>query len=125
MGTTREGVTDMTSQDLPADRRVIVLERFEKRTRATIRPLLTKKVIAEHKRNPIGDHSDNLKRVLNYFRRSTTLTPYVLICTRPFREWRIARLSGERDTGPAFVDEETSAPKPRRCTPYSRSASKK
>ena len=94
----------MTNQELPVDRNAIVLARFDSRIRAAIRPLLTKKVIAEHKRDPLGDHSDALKRVLNYFRRSTTLTPYVLICTKPFCEWRVARLSGERGKAPGFID---------------------
>jgi|SRR6516165_546694 branched-chain amino acid transport system permease protein len=94
----------MTKQELSIDRSAIALARFEARTRAAIRPLLTKKVIAEHKRNPLGDHGDALKRVLNYFRRSTTLTLYVLVCTKPFREWRLARLSGERGKAPTFID---------------------
>jgi len=94
----------MKAHGLPPDRNVIALERFEARTRASIRPLLTKKVIAEHKRNPLGDHSDALKRVLNHLRRSSTLTPYVLVCTKPFREWRLAQLSGERGKAPTFID---------------------
>ena len=94
----------MTNQELQADRNAIAVARFDSRVRAAVRPLLTKKVIAEHKRNPLGDHSDGLKRVLNYFRRSTTLTPYVLFCTKPFCEWRVARLSGERGKAPGFID---------------------
>ena len=94
----------MTKQELPADRSAIALARFDARTRLVIRPLLTKKVIAEHRRNPLGDHSDALKRVLNYLRRSNMLTPYVVICTKPFREWRLARLSGERGKAPTLIE---------------------
>jgi hypothetical protein len=94
----------VTNQELPADRSAIALARFDARTRVAIRPLLTKKLLAEHKRNPLGDHSDSLKRVLNYLRRSTTLTPYVVVCTVPFREWRLARLGGERGTAPTFIE---------------------
>ena len=97
----------MTTHELLRDRSVIAVERFEARTRASIRRLLTKKTIAEHKRNPLGDHSDALKRVLNYLRRSSTLTPYVLVCTKPFREWRLAQLSGERGKAPTFIDAPT------------------
>lgn len=95
----------MSNQELPADRNAIALARFEKRTRIAIRPLLTKKVIAEHRRDPLGDHSDPLKRVLNYLRRSTELTPYVIVCTKPFREWRLARMSGVRGKPPSFIDQ--------------------
>jgi branched-chain amino acid transport system permease protein len=94
----------MTSQKLPADRSAIALAHFEARTRIAIRPLLTREVIADHGRDPLGDHSDALKRVLNYLRRSATLTPYVLVCIKPFREWRLARLSGERGKAPTLIE---------------------
>jgi branched-chain amino acid transport system permease protein len=94
----------MAKQELPADRSAIALARFDARTRAALRPLLTKKLLAEHRRNPLGDHGDALKRVLNYFRRSLTLTPYVVVYTEPFREWRLARLSGERGKPPTLID---------------------
>jgi hypothetical protein len=56
--------------------------------------------------DPRGLHSDTLQRVLNYFRRSSGLSPYVVICTQPFREWRVARLTGVRGQAPVFVDEQ-------------------
>jgi branched-chain amino acid transport system permease protein len=92
-------------ETLAADAEAIVLGMWDKRMRAAIRPLLTKKVIEEHRRDPAGSHSDALKRVLNYFRRSAGLPPYVIVCTEPFREWRVARLSGARGIPPSFVDE--------------------
>lgn len=96
----------MNDQAAPAiDNAAIALEMWDKRMRAAIRPLLTKKIIAEHRRDPTGHHGDTLKRVLNYFRRSPGLPPYVIVCTRPFREWRVARLSGVRGQPPNFVDE--------------------
>jgi hypothetical protein len=33
------------------------------------------------------------------------LPPYVIVCTQPFREWRVALLSGTRGKLPSFVDE--------------------
>jgi branched-chain amino acid transport system permease protein len=96
---------NVTHRDLPADRGAVALARFEERTRLAIRPLITKKVIAEHRRDPLGDHSDTLKRVLNYLRRASALAPYVIVCTKPFREWRVARMSGERGKAPNLLDE--------------------
>jgi branched-chain amino acid transport system permease protein len=87
------------------DRGAIAQQRFDLRVRGAVRPLITKELIAEHERNPLGNHSDALKRVLNYVRRSPASTPYVLVCTKPFREWRLARVSGERGKAPAFIDE--------------------
>jgi branched-chain amino acid transport system permease protein len=92
---------------VPADRNETALETWERRTGEAIRPLLTKRLIAEHRRDPTGFHSDALQRVLNYFRRSVRLGRYVVVCTRPFKEWRVARLTGEPGRAPAFVDDRT------------------
>jgi branched-chain amino acid transport system permease protein len=89
------------------DRDSVVLARWERRMRLAICDLLTGQVIAEHQRDPRGDHSDTLKRVLNYFRRSSTLTPYAVICTQPYRQWRVAQLSGVRGHGPVLDDDRT------------------
>jgi branched-chain amino acid transport system permease protein len=88
------------------DRATIALARWDARTRAAVRGLLSKDIIAEHQRDPRGHHSDTLERVLDYFRRSSVLTPYVVICTKPYREWRVARISGVRGQAPVFVDEQ-------------------
>jgi hypothetical protein len=94
----------MTTKELPADRSELAVMRFDARVRDRVRALLTQEIIDEHARAPLGEHSDGLKRVLNYLRRSSSLTPYVLVCTKPFREWRIARLSGKRGKTPIFID---------------------
>lgn len=88
-----------------ADRNKIAFARWDKRIRESVRPLLTKKLIAEHKRDPMGLHSDALNRVLSYFRRPNRLERYVIICTRPFKQWRVARVSGMAGQGPMFADE--------------------
>jgi branched-chain amino acid transport system permease protein len=91
----------------PTDRNQIAFERWDKRMRESLRPLLTKKVIAEHKRDPVGFHSDALIRVLNYFRRPNLLDRYVVVCTRPFKQWRVAKMTSVPGEGPVFVDERT------------------
>jgi hypothetical protein len=96
-------VSDQVTQT--PDGAAIAFEMWDKRMRMALRSLLTKKIIGEYRRDPSGLHSDTLKRVLNYFRRSPELPPYVIVCTRPFREWRVARLSGVRGIPPAFIDE--------------------
>jgi branched-chain amino acid transport system permease protein len=95
-----------TADDLIVDRNVLVLERWDARIRQALRPLITDELIAEHERDPLGDHSDALKRVLNYFRRATPKDgKYLVVCTEPFRRWHIARLSGVRGRAPVSVDE--------------------
>ena len=46
--------------------------------------------------NPIGHHSPGLQRVLNVFRGEPLKGKYVLVCTKPHKEWQLAMLSGER-----------------------------
>lgn len=91
----------------PADRSKIAFVLWDKRMRESLRPLLTRKVIAEHKRDPVGIHGDALDRLLNYFRRPNVLDHYVIVCTRPFKQWRVARLTGVPGQGPVFADERT------------------
>ena len=42
--------------------------------------------------------------MLNYLRRPNLLERYVIVCTRPFKQWRIARMTGVADETPAFTD---------------------
>lgn len=88
-----------------ADRSQIAFARWDMRMREAIRPLLTKKIIAEHKRDPVGLHSDALDRILNYFRRPNLLDHYAIVCTRPFKQWRVARMTRVSGQGPVFADE--------------------
>jgi branched-chain amino acid transport system permease protein len=98
-------MTDPIAKNM-TDRDAIAVARWDQRTRLAIRSLLNDQLIDEHRRDPRGLHSDTLKRVLNYLRRSSALTPYVVICTQPFREWRVARLTGVSGQAPIFVDEQ-------------------
>ena len=50
----------------------------------------------EFRRTPAGHHSPGLQRVLNVFRGEPLQDKYVLLCTKPHKEWRLARLNGER-----------------------------
>jgi len=45
----------------------------------------------EFKRRPYGRHSDELQRVLNLFRSDPLPGNYCVVCTRPHREWALAR----------------------------------
>ncbi len=42
------------------------------------------------RRNPLGCHSGDLRRLLNAMRTDPELPSYVLVCTQPQREWRLA-----------------------------------
>lgn len=63
--------------------------------------------IDEFRQRPIGPHSPNLQRLLNAMRGAPTAGKYCLICTKPYREWQLARLSGKRGVPATPIDGET------------------
>lgn len=58
-----------------------------------------KAVYEEFRRQPFGHHSAQLQKVLNKLRYGPMAGKYVLICTKPHREWMLAQLP-DRPGGP-------------------------
>jgi branched-chain amino acid transport system permease protein len=90
----------------PADREALAYARWQARMASALRPLITDELIEEHRRKPLGQHSDTLERVLNYVRRAPPADKYIGICTRPWAEWRIGVLSGIRGVPPTILEDE-------------------
>ena len=89
-------------------------------TRTHVLPLLLddatrERLIAEHRDNPIGrpgkagkagvQHSDDLARVIDKFRRAPMAGKYVRICVTSHRDYRIGICSGVRGKPVRFLDE--------------------
>jgi branched-chain amino acid transport system permease protein len=91
---------------MPDDRELLVLARWNARTASEIRRLVTDDLIAEHARKPLGQHSDALERVLNYFRRAPQASKYIGVYMQPWVEWRIGVLSGVRGVPPTILEDE-------------------
>jgi len=72
---------------------------------AEVRPRVTQAIIDEHRERPIGKHSDELERVLIYLRKHHLEMPgkYILVCTKPHEEWRLATLSGVPGVPPELL----------------------
>lgn len=72
-----------------------------------IKPRITPEIIAEHSAKPLGKHSDDLERVLTYLRkRGLELAgKYILVCTVPHQEWRLATISGIPGVPPELQDD--------------------
>lgn len=87
------------------DRDEWVYYRFDRENRDQIRALVTEDLVAEHAANPIGVHSDQLQRVLAYFRRGLVAGKYIVIAEVPFAAYRIGILNGERGNPIAISDE--------------------
>jgi hypothetical protein len=71
-----------------------------------ILPLINDNLIAEHRDNPIGQHSDDLERVLTYFRRQPTENKYALAEIKKNESWRLVRTTGVRGERPEPVGDE-------------------
>jgi len=89
-----------------SDKQEIYYRRFHKRLRDHLKTLITDELIEEHKRSPLGKHSDALNRVLNYFRRGEMADKYAII-RQPdgFHRYKIVAFSGERGAPPRLVDD--------------------
>jgi hypothetical protein len=70
-----------------------------------VQPRVTQAIIDEHRERPIGKHSDDLERVLIYLRKHhfEMEGKYILVCTKPHEEWRIATLAGKPGVPPELL----------------------
>jgi hypothetical protein len=70
-----------------------------------VKPRVTQAIIDEHRERPIGKHSDELERVLIYLRKHhfEMEGKYILVCTKPHEEWRIATLAGKPGVPPELL----------------------
>lgn len=89
-----------------ADKQQIYYRRFQKRLRDRLKSLITPELIEEHRRNPLGQHSDALSRVLNHFRRGEVADKYAIM-RQPgqFHAYKIVAFSGVRGAPPRLVDD--------------------
>lgn len=89
----------------PAEQAYVDLD--GKIAREEILPRIDDDLIEEHAENPIGQHSDDLERVLVYFRRQTVEDKYALIETEENETWCIGKTTGVRGEPPEIVSDET------------------
>lgn len=61
-------------------------------------------LVEEFLRAPFGHHSAELQRVLNVLRGGPLENKYVLVSTKPHREWVLGRLSGVRGVPVRLLD---------------------
>ncbi|GAB7387634.1 hypothetical protein BSNK01_14710 [Bacillaceae bacterium] len=88
--------------------RKVYLETDKRILENKIKPLITKELIEEHRKNPIGKHSRELDVVLNYLRRNHEEMEgkYLIICTEPHKKWCLGQHPGARGVPyKIFMDE--------------------
>ncbi len=90
-----------------ADKGLIALRRYDKRSRDYLKTLVTPEVMEEHRRKTCGQHGEALMRLLAYFRFQSVVDKYALRCDEPFKRYRLIALSGVRGVPPRVVDDKT------------------
>ena len=88
------------------DRQVQVYLDWDAKQRERIKALITDELIAEHAAKPLGQHSDTLERVLQYFRRQPQAGKYIIVAVRPWEEYRIGVISGVRGQPATILDDD-------------------
>jgi branched-chain amino acid transport system permease protein len=83
--------------------------RFDKMQREYLKRLVCPEVIEEHRRQPLGQHSEALERLLLYFRRHPQEDKYAVECLEPFKAYRIVAFSGQRGVAPRVVEDKVYA----------------
>ena len=87
------------------DKQHIYYRRFDKKWRDYLKTLITDEIIEEHRRQPLGQHSDALQRLLNYFRRGPLPDKYAILEVKTFKEYKVVALTGVRGMPPRVVDD--------------------
>ena len=88
------------------DKDQIYFRRFDKMQRDFLKRLISDVVIEEHRTRPLGQHSEALERLLNYFRRQGQVDKYAILVIEEFKAYRIVALAGHRGTAPRIVEDQ-------------------
>lgn len=90
------------------DRQADYVARFDDRLRRKLATTLTDALIEEHRLKPLGQHSDALERVLNYFRRGGLAGKIGIFQPDPAAPgYRLVRFAGTRGGTATLLEGET------------------
>ena len=87
------------------DKQYIYYRRFDKKWRDHLKTLVTEELIEEHRKKPLGQHSDALQRLINYFRCQPLPDKYAIYEIKALREYQLVALTGVRGMPPRVVDD--------------------
>lgn len=83
----------------------LFFRRFDKMQRDLLKTMICPEIIEEHRRKPLGQHSEALERVLYYFRRSPMDDKYALHHVAVSNRYKIIAFSGKRGVSPRVVED--------------------
>lgn len=87
------------------DKDDLYYRRFDKMQRDYLKTLVCDEVIEEHRRKPLGQHSEALERLLLYFRRVPQVDKYAIKRDLHTGKYKIVAFSGSRGTSPRLVED--------------------
>jgi branched-chain amino acid transport system permease protein len=87
------------------DKDALYFRRFDNMQRDYLKGLISREIIEEHRRQPLGQHSEGLERVLLYFRRAKMDDKYALHAAGSNGPYKIIAFSGVRGVSPRLVDD--------------------
>lgn len=87
------------------DKQYIYYRRFDKKWRDHLKTLVTEELIEEHRKKPLGQHSDALQRLINYFRCQPIPDKYAIYEIKALKEYQLVALTGVRGMPPRVVDD--------------------
>lgn len=87
------------------DKDVLYFRRHDMMQRDYLKTLVSPEIIEEHRRQPLGQHSEALERVLLYFRRAKLEDKYALRSAGSQGPYKIIAFSGVRGVSPRLVDD--------------------
>lgn len=97
--------TDRIEERPPAEDGDLLFRDFhDDMQRRFLRQIVSDEVIEEHRRSPLGQHSEPLARLLHFFRTRPLSRQYAVL-RQGQTAFRIVALSGRRGTPPQAVDD--------------------
>ncbi|MGA0533845.1 branched-chain amino acid ABC transporter permease [Hansschlegelia sp. KR7-227] len=91
------------------DKDILYWRRYDKMQRDFLKTLVSEEIIEEHRKQPLGQHSEPLERLLLYFRRQPQGDKYAITVVEPFKAYRIVAMSGQRGVAPRIVEDKIYA----------------
>lgn len=91
------------------DKDMLYWRRYDKMQRDFLKTVISPEIIDEHRKCPLGQHSEPLERLLLYFRRAPLPDKYAISVIEPFKAYRIVALSGQRGVAPRVVEDKIYA----------------
>lgn len=87
------------------DRQTEYFVKFDERIRKQLLTIITDDLIEEHRRKPLGQHSDALDRLLNYFRRGGLANKIGIVKEQGTEDrYHIIRFAGGRGQPSRIID---------------------